>query len=150
MYGKVARPPVQYGERERPERRSIGLLIGAQVAHAPRTVPLAVPYTHLQSALSAFWDALCLQPEGWDDELFQDLRFGAWMLTKNPGFTFVAALTLALGIGANTAVFILLDASLFRALPVKDPQRLVFVQRVFSGNRSETIFPPRPLSGCVS
>ncbi len=39
MYGKVARPPVQYGERERPEHLSIGLLIDAQVAHAPRTVP---------------------------------------------------------------------------------------------------------------
>src|SRR4030095_1854331 len=51
MYGKVARPPVQYGERERPEHRSIGLLIDAQVAHAPRTVPLAVSYTHLQSAI---------------------------------------------------------------------------------------------------
>src|SRR6266511_2341984 len=49
MYGKVARPPVQYGERERPEHLSIGLLIDAQVAHAPRTVPPTVPYTHLQS-----------------------------------------------------------------------------------------------------
>src|SRR6266545_1922116 len=49
MYVKVARPPVQYGERERPEHLSIGLLIDAQVAHAPRTVPPTVPYTHLQS-----------------------------------------------------------------------------------------------------
>jgi hypothetical protein len=56
MYGKVARPLVQYGERERPERRSIGLLICAQVAHAPRTVPLAVPYMHLQSALDGVVD----------------------------------------------------------------------------------------------
>src|SRR5262249_24334266 len=51
MYGKVARLLVQYGERERPERRSLGLLTYAQVAHAPRTVPLTVPYTHLQSAI---------------------------------------------------------------------------------------------------
>src|SRR5262249_9337497 len=51
VYGKVARSSVQYGERERPERKSIGLLIDAQVAHAPRTVPLAVPYTHLQTAI---------------------------------------------------------------------------------------------------
>jgi hypothetical protein len=50
MYGTVARPPVQYGERQRPEHRSCGLLIKAQVADAPRTVPLAVPYTHLQFA----------------------------------------------------------------------------------------------------
>jgi len=43
MYGKVARPPVQYGERKRHEPRSIGLSIETQVAYAPRTVPLAVP-----------------------------------------------------------------------------------------------------------
>jgi predicted permease len=95
----------------------------------------------LRRSLSAFWDALWLQPERWEDELIQDLRFGARMLTKNPGFTLIAALTLALGVGANTAVFSLLDASLFRALPVKDPRQLVFVQRVFSGARIRNDFP---------
>jgi hypothetical protein len=53
VYGKVARSPVRYGERERPGARSIGLLINAQVADAPRTVPLAVPYTQLQTAIYA-------------------------------------------------------------------------------------------------
>src|SRR5262245_36948810 len=51
VYGKVARSLIRYGERQRPEHRSGGFLIDAQVADAPRTVPLSVPYTHLQTDL---------------------------------------------------------------------------------------------------
>src|SRR5215471_8592330 len=61
------------------------------------------------------------------EELWQDLRYGVRMLVRNPGFTFVAALSLAVGIGANTAIFSLLDALLFRRLPVKQPEQLVVV-----------------------
>ena len=59
--------------------------------------------------------------------LLQDVRFGLRMLAREPGFTFIAILTLALGIGANTAVFSLGDVFMFRPLPVKDAGRLTVV-----------------------
>ena len=82
----------------------------------------------LWRSTSAFWDALWLQPHRWEDEMFQDLRFGIRMLLKNKGFTAVAVLSLGLGIGANTAIFQLLDAVRLRTLPVKAPQELAEVR----------------------
>ncbi len=61
---------------------------------------------------------------GWLDTLWQDLRFGARVLRKSPGYTLVAVLTLALGIGANTAIFTLIDSVMLRWVPVRDPANL--------------------------
>src|SRR6201984_2808883 len=57
----------------------------------------------------------------WIQDLIQDLRLGLRILRKSPGFTAVAMLTLALGIGANTAIFGLINGLLFKSLPVRDP-----------------------------
>lgn len=78
----------------------------------------------LRRSTSAFWDACWMQTYRWEDAMFQDLRFGVRMLLKNKSFTAVAVLSLALGIGANTAIFQLLDAVRLRTLPVTAPHEL--------------------------
>jgi len=74
---------------------------------------------------------------------WQDLRYGARILTKDPGFAMVAVLTLALGIGANTVIFSLLNTIYWRPLPARDPSRVVNVfQRRADGRRNSSLSFP--------
>src|SRR5688572_746560 len=71
------------------------------------------------------------------ERIFQDLRFGLRMLTKNPGFTLIAIVTLALGIGANSAIFTVVNTLLLRPLPFKDVDRTVVVWETAQRNTVE-------------
>jgi hypothetical protein len=78
------------------------------------------------------------------DRLVQDIRYGIRTLAKNPAFTLVAMATLALGIGANTAMFSLLDQVVLRLLPVSHPEQLAIVKE--TGNHHGNTFGPNTVS----
>ena len=81
----------------------------------------------MRRSASAFWDALWIQRQRWEDEMFQDLRYGSRMLLKRPGFTLAVVFTLSLGIGASTAIFSAVKPILFESLPYPDASQLVMM-----------------------
>jgi hypothetical protein len=78
---------------------------------------------------------------GWLQSILKDLRYALRQLTRNRAFTLVAVLSLALGIGANTAIFSILNAALFKTLPVRSPQELVMLTDPNAGLSSTGMWP---------
>ena len=81
----------------------------------------------LRRSFGAFWDALWLQPYRWEDDMVQDIRFAVRMLLQKPAFTLIAVFTLALGIGASTAIFSAVNPILFEPLPYPHGERITTV-----------------------
>ncbi len=95
----------------------------------------------LRRSVGAFWDALLLQPKRLEDEMFQDLRFGLRMLLKHKSFTTIAILTLSLGVGANTAIFSIVNAVLLRPLPFAEPERLLWFGGWVGADKEQGVTP---------
>src|SRR5262245_59472349 len=96
-------------------------------------------FGNVTMARERFYESRRLQ---WLEHLSQDLRYGLRSLRKSPGFAAAAALTIALGVGANTAIFSLVDAVLLQSLPVSNPKEFVFLGTVGSeGPSGPTPYP---------
>jgi putative ABC transport system permease protein len=95
----------------------------------------------MRRSTSAFWDALWIQRQRWEDEMFQDVRYGSRMLLKRPGFTLTAIFTLSLGVGASTAIFSAVNPILFESLPYPQARQMMMLwDHGADGTRQEVTF----------
>jgi len=95
----------------------------------------------LRRSTSAFWDALWIQRQRWEDEMFQDVRYGCRMLLKRPAFTLTAIFTLSLGVGASTAIFSAVNPILFESLPYPEARQMMMLwDHGPDGTRQEVTF----------
>ena len=95
----------------------------------------------MRRSTSAFWDALWIQRQRWEDDMFHDLRYGSRMLLKRPGFTLTAIFTLSLGVGASTAIFSAVNPILFESLPYPQAgQMMMLWDHGPNGTRQEVTF----------
>jgi putative ABC transport system permease protein len=89
--------------------------------------PRRVSWRVFRDSTGALWDALWLQTHRWEDEMIQDIRFGLRLVRRSPWLSSTAIASLAIGIGATTAVFTVINAALLKALPYPAIERLVAV-----------------------